>query len=356
MNSERYMQIISDMSGSQSKNRFRNEVLWGLSKVFDVYNKHEKFAVVFDYVCDVELHYDNSLEFYQMKTDKNTSAFTLKRLTKHKDSEKSILGQLYLIKKESNEQGYNSIVAVVSNIPLRTEKLYSSNEYLCMGELSDEAKLEITKNVSEEFGTTVDVSQLDGFYYVLSSLDLFEPQDTMLGKTIKFYSDVMGEEPVKPRTLFNALEQLVKDCACYEKDIGSYEELIQHKALTKEKLDLMLHQYSTIASLAVEKTKNYIEEKFKDDYLGCIAHKKALNQVVVDLQQNLAFKNIEQKVLQHILKNLSKYSGNKYEIASQISLEIKDMFGIEHSSDEQMALVLLTLTKVEEGAYEKFDN
>ena len=50
-----------------SKNRFRQELCWGISKMFDLFDK-EDFCVVFDYKCDIEIHFNNSVEFYQIKT------------------------------------------------------------------------------------------------------------------------------------------------------------------------------------------------------------------------------------------------------------------------------------------------
>lgn len=64
-----YMAKTPDMSGSIAKNRFRMELLWGIEKLLDCLDRGiEDFAVVFDYCCDIELHLDDSYEFYQVKT------------------------------------------------------------------------------------------------------------------------------------------------------------------------------------------------------------------------------------------------------------------------------------------------
>ena len=67
-----YTKIPYDLSGSISKNRFRQELCWGISKMFDLFDK-EDFCVVFDYKCDIEIHFNDSIEFYQIKTHKITS-------------------------------------------------------------------------------------------------------------------------------------------------------------------------------------------------------------------------------------------------------------------------------------------
>ena len=53
-----YNSIPHDLSGAASKNRFRLDMLWGISKMFDLYDKLD-FCVVFDYKCDVEIHFND---------------------------------------------------------------------------------------------------------------------------------------------------------------------------------------------------------------------------------------------------------------------------------------------------------
>lgn len=48
-NREYYLSLPHDMSGSMSKDRFRMELLWGISKMLDVYDTSD-FTMVFDCV------------------------------------------------------------------------------------------------------------------------------------------------------------------------------------------------------------------------------------------------------------------------------------------------------------------
>ena len=64
-----YLKLPYDLSGSMSKNRFRNEMLWGLEKMFELYKTNQDFFMVFDYVCDIEAHLDGKIEFFQIKTN-----------------------------------------------------------------------------------------------------------------------------------------------------------------------------------------------------------------------------------------------------------------------------------------------
>ena len=93
---DEYLNLTYDLSGSISKNRFRQELLWGLSKAIDKLDDENWYAVVFDYVCDIELHYNSELELYQVKVNKNQNHFTLTDLLKHKDNSNSIVGKLMI--------------------------------------------------------------------------------------------------------------------------------------------------------------------------------------------------------------------------------------------------------------------
>lgn len=94
-----YTKIPYDLSGSISKNRFRQELCWGISKMFDLFDK-EDFCVVFDYKCDIEIHSNDSIEFYQIKTHKIQSPYKFSNLKGHKDGP-SIIAKHNVFEKEA---------------------------------------------------------------------------------------------------------------------------------------------------------------------------------------------------------------------------------------------------------------
>ena len=96
---EYYMGLPCDLSGSRSKNRFRLELLWGISRMLELMESANDFTIVFDLVCDIEVHLDNGFEFYQIKTHKESQPkYTAKSLVKVKEGEQgSILGKLFVL-------------------------------------------------------------------------------------------------------------------------------------------------------------------------------------------------------------------------------------------------------------------
>ena len=47
------MGLPCDLSGSRSKNRFRLELLWGISRMLELMESANDFTIVFDLVCDI---------------------------------------------------------------------------------------------------------------------------------------------------------------------------------------------------------------------------------------------------------------------------------------------------------------
>lgn len=94
---EYYMSLPKDLSGSITKNRFRMELLWGVSKIIDIHRGNEDYSVIFDFKCDIELHKEQELFFYQIKTKKSGN-FNENNLCKiNKNDKNSMLGKLYAL-------------------------------------------------------------------------------------------------------------------------------------------------------------------------------------------------------------------------------------------------------------------
>ena len=96
--SDYYMNLPYDVAGARSKNRFQIELLWGISKMLDIYDEDD-FTIVFDYACDIEIHCKDKLEFYQLKSHLGIKKYTIYELTNPGKKKNSILGKLLILKK-----------------------------------------------------------------------------------------------------------------------------------------------------------------------------------------------------------------------------------------------------------------
>ena len=136
---ESYEKLPFDLSGARTKNRFDFEILYGIELLIDNYHVLNDFTVVFDYVCDIELHCndDESLKFYQVKTTNTGKPNNINFLTKKDNKSKdSIIGKIYKI--SNNNTSSNISVLLVSNAPLINNKFVTKpNEAILLSDIDD---------------------------------------------------------------------------------------------------------------------------------------------------------------------------------------------------------------------------
>lgn len=346
---EYYMDLPYDLSGSRSKNRFRAELLWGLDKVLDILQSEKEFAVVFDYKCDFEIHYDNELEFYQIKTRKNGKNFTFKELTKKEteNSQGSILGKLYVLNKDGDE---NIKLALVSNGP------WNDINNIVVGEnkfenMSDKRKEEIKQVLQDEIG--VESVNLSGMYYIYTMVNLANPKNEVFGKLTSNFQTLMNSEPDKPNALYNLIYSEIEDKACYEFSISSYEELCEKKGITREDFLKMMKYHAHDSKTGIKEAEQYIDamKNLKNRKL----YKKALSKLVSDIPKSLTLKEIEKEIVKY-LDELEELGGLDETIEVLID-NFHTSFPIEYNNAEKIVFYVIVVNKYVEGAYdEEFDD
>lgn len=352
------MKLPFDLSGSRSKNRFRYEILWGLSKLFDIYNENESFVMVFDYACDIEVHKDTGFDFYQVKSKKDGAVYTQGALLKKKKLEEeeksfSILGRLYSL---ANNQNKNIHVNLVSNKPFQdsSKKNHTTIENLDFNNLDEEVQKTIESKLQEELGSDVtpDMSKIS---FIYTSIDLFSPDDTLRGKTSKFFFELTGSEPNKPNALYNLLVETISEKACYELQLDCYSDILNRKGVSKDDIEKIISLYSEKTDRAVEKASIFIDTNINKP-IKRLKMKTMLGKVVSDIERGnrLVLQN-EELIVQSIFSNLEKYDVEENVFIDLLVSEYSKLFTIEYSEDYRYAFFLLILMKVEENIYEYSD-
>lgn len=343
-----------------SKNRFRNELLWGLSKLLEIFQEKRDFTMVFDYVCDIEIHDDDTYEFYQVKTKKQGKSFSITEITKNnlkkKKDEKvklSILGKLYILKHKFH--GNQTIkMAIVSNAPLISgQKEFCYLEEKELIELGNEAKI-ICQKLQEEINTSdpecnseVDISKM---FYIHTSMDLHNPTEALLGKLVDFFEKTGRDSPKKPSVLLKILESEITKKACSESCSNNHNEVIQNKGISKKQFIDILDEYAQVIDISVQKTIKFIEEKVSD-YSEQRELQIGLTKITTGLKEkNNELFNLEIKIVDYIKQN--KLVGTKMDVVLQIFSAMREFFPIEYSESEIKAFILLVLSRDEEGKYE----
>lgn len=344
-----YSSLPYDMSGSRTKNRFRAELLWGVSKMLDLMESGADFAVVFDYVCDVEVHFCEGFEFYQIKTHRgNTTSYNLKTLTqKQKEtSEGSVLGKLYVL----NKNGENNVkLAVVSNIPLKVSKKTLDQEEICFVNIPETEQSKIKEAIAKELGIkNVDLSNV---YYYYTSMNLKEPKNEILGKLVVSFQKIKACEPIKPNALYRLIIQTVSEKACYEFSIRDYNELVKRKGVTREEFDRILNCHVTNEKTGIQQAQQYIDQMTSISEKR--KYKKALSKMLELMQKSIDLKRIENSVAR-FLTSIDDIGAIEKAI-DILEQNFDQVFPLEYENEEKTVFYIIIIYKYVEGAYDNED-
>jgi hypothetical protein len=340
-----YNSIPHDLSGSASKNRFRLEMLWGISKMFDLYDKPD-FCVVFDYKCDVEIHFKDSLEFYQIKTHKVQSPYKFTVISKpDKNTGKSIIGRLYLLKSISDEN-ISMKVALVSNAFFQIDKkIYSDVETLKFSDLDAATQKKICDALKTELRQ--DEVDITNIHYIYTSMNLLDPENDIKGKITGCFEKIKKCEPVKPNALYRLIRDTVDAKACYELKSNDYDELIAYKGITKSQLDEMLNQYVDNTDNGVKQTQDYIDSK-------CfIKERKKLKTALVHILEatlkSNELRNKEKEISSYLDSNIDNLPDDFEDIIDVLIHNFGNSFSVEYTQEQIYVFLILILKRWEGG-------
>lgn len=340
-----YSKIPFDLSGSMSKNRFRQELCWGISKMFDLFDK-EDFCVIFDYKCDIEIHFNDSIEFYQIKTHKIQSPYKFSDLKRHKEG-LSIIAKLFVLK-EASAPETPIRCALVSNAFLQIGKVtISDKEFFPFDELDEISQTTIRDALSEELSQeNVDLTNL---YYIYTPMNLFAPQNDIIGKITGSFERIKGCEPVKPNALYRLILDTVTEKACYELSSQDYSELIKCKGVTKAELNSILNHHMDKTDNSVSLIQDYIEKK-----QVTIGEKRKLKQSLARIVE-VECKSLElQEKQQTLFEYMDTISTDVSfeEMAEIILSRYSTTFPIEYSQTDIYVFILLVIKRWECGLNE----
>lgn len=342
-NREYYLSLPHDMSGSMSKNRFRLELMWGISKMLDVYDSGD-FTMVFDYACDIELHVADGFEFYQIKTHNGKASYTWKKLTTVK-GEGSILGKLYVLNK--CDPNVKISLAVVSNSMLKVGNATQTKLEYCFEDLPDKEKAEVCNALKNELGIeNVDLSKV---FFIHTDMNLADPKNEIMGKLIISFQKIKGCEPNKPNALYRLIYETVEEKACYEYSDEEYDTIISHKGLTKEEFDKMLDIHASEARTGIKQTEEYIESL--DDLRAKRIYKKALPKMMKAINTALPIKLLEKKAGAFLVENEDAIT----DIEAGIDLLTKSFHGVfppEYDHAEKTIFYMIVINRYIEGVYD----
>lgn len=332
---ERYMAKIPDMSGSVAKNRFRVELLWGLEKLLECLDEGvSDFAVVFDYCCDIELHLDDSYEFYQVKTSKGKNFGVNWACKRHPTSQISIVGKLYELH-DARDDGTVRLV-IVGNKPFAKKGgKFDSPGKLLFSALNLEDKQRIEEAIADHL-PEVSVN-LDLLSYVMVAIDLSNPDNAIEGHLLETYEKTMGCEARKPNALYRALRGLAEERACEERSQNTYEEVIARKAITSDEVKRLFNQYADQENSVYDFVMTWIRKQppLQQSELIC-----AYEEITRNLYKPRGMKPIQFGI--EIMARLDN-SMTVDEIVGTVVENLKDEFNLEVTDAMRKVYALIAL-------------
>ena len=334
-----YLSLPHDMSGSRSKNRFRAELLWGVSKILDLMEEDQDFTMVFDYACDIEVHYENGFEFFQIKTHGRSKSYTTKRLTKI-EGKNSILGKLYVLVKDSFPGEIR--VAVVSNIPYSS--MPADMLVNCFLNLPHKDQKEIATALKEELLIeSVDFSKL---FYVQTNMDLEHPDDAVRGKLTFAFEKIKKCEPINPNALYRLIVDTVSEKACYEYSAVDYDEILRLKGLNRKQFDELLDLHAEQSKTGISAATRYIDQlpNIRDRMI----YKRSLPNVLTLLSTSWPIKEIEYEIAKFLREN---DVGDMESAIDILITNFNNRFPVEVSQADKAVLYIVVIKRFEDGVY-----
>lgn len=338
-----YAKITKDISGARSKNRFRNEIFWGIKKIYDLYESNtDDFFVILDYACDIEVGNNNSFSFFQLKTKDDGSNFTLANLIKKDKTKQSILSKLYSLNKSDCIDG----LYIVSNAKFScSNTVLSNSEVFCFSDLDDKEQLNITDHIQETLGIDVDLKKI---FYAKSEFCITNPHTLLLGKTVEFLSNILKIKIMDPKYFYNYIKNVVEIQACCELETKTLDDTIDKKGIRRKEIDKIIDIYKNSIDLSSEKIIKKIE-KFSDlisynDYIGIKKSFKNFKEIGFE---SYYLKEIINKIKEEY-KNNSELVGLKY-VDVVFKLANMNFFDSIMSFSDKLCLIIVTLFYIEES-------
>lgn len=344
---ELYRKIPYDLSGATSKNRFRLEMFWGASKMFDLFDKDE-FCIIFDYKCDIEVHFTDAFEFYQIKTHKVQGPYNFSKISKQDKKGRSVFGKLYCLR-NGLDPSVPIKLAIVSNAFLKIgKKTYSDFEVLHFNDLGDSVKEAISKSLGAELGNSIDLNNIE---FVYTSMNLLNPENDIRGKIVGSFEKIMGCEPQKPNALYRLIIDTVETKACYEMKSDEYEELKKNKGITKAELNSMLSQHANYIDTAIEKAEKIIEDSYSNPR-QIREFKASLVNITEAYLTSLELKENEDKIVAYLYEHEDELPDNQIETVDFLYNHLNSLFSVEYTETDRRVFIVIVLLKWEDNKYE----
>ena len=187
-------------------------------------------------------------------------------------------------------------------------------------------------------------------YYIYTSMDLFNPQDSMLGRMINFFVSVYGKEPKRATVLFQTLAHTIEIKAAYERKCSSYADLIDKKGFTKIEFEQIIKKAIDISDESIEVIKKEINLIYPEYSLKTKMN-ISVASIIRELRSNRVIRKMEDELVLYVMENLEKFDCDMVDNVQYLDSLYKNKFPIEYTLNERHALYIIVLVRIREGYY-----
>lgn len=233
-------------AGSMASNRFDFQKNWAICKLIELTNSNIDFLLAFEYHEDIIVldsgNNPTQIDFYQIKT-KDKGSYSLKNILTKKKLKNgdggSILGKLYLNK--INFDVETKSLNIVSNTKFNLKSLQENQTFICCSELHEDEKKEIENSLKSELSIEWLEEFLNIIFFHTSELTVEHHNEITkdkLNRLIeKLYNTGVKYNPsLAYRTIFDEVNRRNN----LEREIHTYEELVNYKSISKADFETML--------------------------------------------------------------------------------------------------------------------
>ncbi len=156
-------------------------------------------------------------------------------------------------------------------------------------------------------------------------------------------------------TLYSLIYDQVSEKACYELSIGSYDEILEKKGITRKEMDYLFDCHAKSAKTGIDQTSNYIDSL--SDLVAKKKYKKALAKLVKSMPVDKVLQNKEKEVASYLvaLESQGDLLGSVDDMIDTLTSQFHDTFPIGYDNAEKTVFYIIIINKFTEGVYDEDD-
>lgn len=235
-----------EISGSTASSRFDYQKDWSICQLIEHHRISSDYLFLFDYHEDLVIMNSESsptkISFYQLK-GKKSGNWTLNHLL-DSDSGKdgtmllSIIGKLYDCKSKFSmeTQTLNFVSNARYNVKLEDGTDGKTKDQICIIELREGDRTKIKEKLIKELSLASDPDYESLSFLKVTELSLNDSSAHTKGKLSDFFEEIKPNGKFAIPALYQNLFSEVKRRSAYNKEIHSFEELIEKKGISRSNL------------------------------------------------------------------------------------------------------------------------